>query len=224
MTVETSEYYAHLSQFYVAVDCIILTVAQGKFKILLVHRDFEPEKGKWSLIGGFVDSQESVNDAASRTLKELTGLDNVYIRQLRAFGEVNRDPGARVVSVAYYALVNFDKIDLEAISTHNAEWLDVDALPEMGFDHYDMIREAVSEIREKILTASLAFNMLPELFTLTQLQILVETVTGHALDKRNFRKCISYYPEIERTEMIDKVTSRRGAALYRYNSKMKNNA
>ncbi|MCM1331828.1 MAG: NUDIX domain-containing protein [Bacteroides sp.] len=216
MTIERSIYYSHLSQFFVAVDCVIFTVVDKRLKVLLVHRDFEPELGKWSLIGGFVGARESLDDAAARILFDLSGLSDVYVCQLRAFGEVDRDPGARVVSVAYYALINYQNIDHSVLERHNARWVDVDALPEMGFDHKDMIRESVAVIRKKIMSASLAFNMLPELFTLTQLQTLVETVTGKVLDKRNFRKCISVNEDIEPTDYIDKRTSKRGAVLYRY--------
>lgn len=216
MTIEQSIYYSHLSQFFVAVDCVIFTVANSKLKVLLVHRNFEPERGKWSLIGGFVDARESVDQAALRILHNLTGLRHVYVRQLRAFGEVERDPGARVVSVAYYSLLNYNNVDHRELEQHNAQWIDVDDLPELGFDHRLMIEEAVEVLREKIMSASLAFNMLPELFTLTQLQTLVETVTGRKLDKRNFRKYVALSNDIEPTEFIEKTSSKRGAALYRY--------
>ncbi|MDE5880949.1 MAG: NUDIX hydrolase [Muribaculaceae bacterium] len=209
-------HYSHLSKFYVAVDCIIFAVIQGKLHLLLVKRNFEPEMGKWSLIGGFVNDDESVDVAAKRVLGELTGLDNVFIRQLGAFGEINRDPGARVISVAYFALLNLADVDQEAVSQHNATWVAVDALPPLGFDHQEMIDRALDVMRRKILTGSFAFNLLPEFFTLTQLQTLVESVTGKELDKRNFRKSISDNPDIELTGLIDKSTSKRGARLYRY--------
>lgn len=209
-------HYSHISQFYVAVDCIIFSVIGGKLHVLLVKRNFEPEKGKWSLIGGFVNEEESVDLAARRVLSHLTGLDNVFIRQLGAFGEPYRDPGARVISVAYFALLNLEDADQEALQRHNAIWTPVDALPPLGFDHKEMINLALDEIRRKIISGSLAFNLLPEYFTLTQLQNLVESVTGKELDKRNFRKRISDNPYIEPTGLIDKSTSKRGARLYRY--------
>ncbi|MDE6334934.1 MAG: NUDIX hydrolase [Muribaculaceae bacterium] len=209
-------HYSHLSKFYVAVDCIIFAVIHGKLHLLLVKRNFEPEMGKWSLIGGFVNDDESVDVAAKRVLGELTGLDNVFIRQLGAFGEIDRDPGARVISVAYFALLNLADVDQEAVSQHNATWVAVDALPPLGFDHQEMIDRALDVMRRKILTGSFAFNLLPEFFTLTQLQTLVESVTGKELDKRNFRKSISDNPFIELTGLIDKSTSKRGARLYRY--------
>lgn len=211
-----TNHYAHLSRFHVAVDCIIFAVIRGKLHLLLVKRNFEPEKGKWSLIGGFVNEEESVDHAAKRVLSELTGLDNVFIRQLGAFGEPHRDPGARVVSVAYFALLNLADVDQEAVSQHNAMWVPVDDLPPLGFDHKEMIDRALDVMRRKIMAGSFAFNLLPEFFTLTQLQSLVESVTGKELDKRNFRKSISDNPYIEPTDLIDKSTSKRGARLYRY--------
>lgn len=216
MTTETSAFYSHLSRFHVAVDCIIFTVDGDLLKVLMVRRDFEPEKGKWSLIGGFVNEGESVDNAAKRVLRDLTGLDNVFIRQLGAFGEVDRDPGARVVSVAYFALLNKQNVDDEVVKSHHAVWESVDNLPPLGFDHLEMIQKALEVMRRKILSASFAFNLLPELFTLTQLQNLVEIVTSKKLDKRNFRKRITENSDIEPTELIDKESSKRGARLYRY--------
>ena len=215
MTTATN-HYAHLSRFHVAVDCIIFSVIADKLNVLLVRRNFEPEMGKWSLIGGFVNEDESVDLAAKRVLRHLTGLDNVFIRQLGAFGEPYRDPGARVVSVAYFALLNIAEVDADAIRQHDARWTPVDSLPPLGFDHSEMIGRALDVIRRKIITGSLAFNLLPEYFTLTQLQSLVESVTGRELDKRNFRKSISVNPDIELTGLIDKSSSKRGARLYRY--------
>ena len=209
-------YYSHLSKMLVAVDCIIFAPNQGRLNVLLVKRSFEPEKGKWSLIGGFVDENESVDVAARRVLRDLTGLDKVFIRQLGTFGEIGRDPGARVVSVAYFALLNIADVNQEVVRSHNAEWVDVESLPPLGFDHQEMIDRALGVIRRKIITDSLAFNLLPELFTLTQLQTLVETVTGRELDKRNFRKSISENPYIHPTDLIDKSSSKRGARLFRF--------
>lgn len=211
-----STYYSHLSPLYVGVDCIIFTVDAGVLKVLLVRRDFEPEKGKWSLIGGFVHPDESVDGAARRVLNQLTGLRNVFIRQLGAFGEVDRDPGARVVSVAYFSLLNLKDVEPDVVEAHNAVWTDISHLPPLGFDHEIMISKALEVMKKNILSGSFAFNMLPPLFTLTQLQMLVETVGGCKLDKRNFRKRISENPLIEATGIIDKESSRRGAMLYHY--------
>lgn len=209
-------HYSNIPRFHVAVDCMIFSVISGRLHILLVERDFEPEKGKWSLIGGFVAENESVDNAAKRVLKELTGIQNAYIRQIGAFGEVQRDPGARVISVAYFALLNFEKIEMSE-NSGKVEWVDIEKLPELGFDHPEMIRQALKVMREKILIEALAFNLLPELFTLTQLQSLVESVMGRKLDKRNFRKRVIDLPGLMTTDKIDKTNSKRGAKLYRYN-------
>ena len=213
-------HYIDIPRFHVAVDCMIFSVIGGKLHILLVERDFEPEKGKWSLIGGFVKENESVDDAAKRVLGELTGITNAFIRQIGAFGEVKRDPGARVISVAFFALLDIEQIDTLK-GQGKVEWVDVENLPQLGFDHPLMIEKALDVMREKILREALAFNLLPELFTLTQLQVLVESVMGRKLDKRNFRKRVLELPGLCATDMIDKHTSKRGAKLFRYNPKKK---
>ncbi|MBD5355611.1 MAG: NUDIX hydrolase [Bacteroides sp.] len=215
MTIETTP-YSGIPRFHVGVDCIIFTVIGDRLNLLLVRRDFEPEKGKWSLIGGFVNENESVDQAAKRVLYELTGITNGFIRQLGAFGEINRDPGARVISVAYFSLLNYAEINQEEVKSLKGEWVDVDRLPALGFDHPVMIQNAMEQMRKKILSGHLVFNLLPELFTLTQLQNLVEKVMGRPLDKRNFRKRIMENTEIVATEYIDKESSRRGARLYRF--------
>ena len=209
------EPYGDIPKFHVAVDCMIFTVREGKLHILLVKRDFEPEKGKWSLIGGFVNEKESVDSAAKRVLRELTGINHAYIRQSGAFGAIDRDPGARVISVAYYALLNDNDIEIEN-KTGEVRWIAIDNLPELGFDHPDMIKGAIEEMRRKILSEALAFNLLPELFTLTQLQNLVESVEDKKLDKRNFRKRVTELPGLIATDQIDKQSSKRGARLYKY--------
>lgn len=216
MTQQHTDHYSHLPRHYVAVDCIIFAVSDDRLKVLLVRRNFEPEKGKWSLIGGFVDEGESVEQAARRVLHTLTGLENVFIRQVGAFGRVDRDPGARVISVAYFALLNLPDVNNEVVSSHKAQWVDVDTLPTLGFDHREMIEKALLTLRRKIMYSPMVFNLMPTMFTLTQMQHLVETVSGETLDKRNFRKRVTELPYVKETELIDKQTSKRGARLYTY--------
>ena len=134
-----SLYYGSHSRFYVSVDCIIFGLKEGKLSILLTRRAFEPEKGKWSLMGGFVRPDESVDAAAKRVLYELTGLHDVYMRQVGAFGSIDRDPGERVVSVAYFALLDTSRLSNDLIAEHGAVWVNLDSLPELGFDHPEMI-------------------------------------------------------------------------------------
>jgi ADP-ribose pyrophosphatase YjhB (NUDIX family) len=212
-----TEYYIEHQKILVSVDCIIFGFEHNKLKVLIGHRAMNPGKGEWSLYGGFVRNEESVDEAADRTLFELTGLRNVYMRQVGAFGSVDRDPGARVVSVAYYALINVKDYDQKLLAEHHVEWVNIEELPEMFSDHKKMILKARKLMQQKIRTEPISFQLLPGLFTLTQLQRLYEAVNGEEVDKRNFRKRIKEMDFIEKTTLIDKTGSKRGAFLYRFN-------
>jgi ADP-ribose pyrophosphatase YjhB (NUDIX family) len=211
-----NEFYTGQDKFYVSVDCIIFGYEEGELKVLLKKRDFAPFKGEWSLMGGFVRANESVDDAAKRVLTELTGIDHLYMEQLGAFGSVDRDPGERVISVAYYALVNKDeyKLNLESI---NGYWAGFNHLPVLGFGHKDMIQKARKDILLKLESEPVVFHLLPELFTLTQLQTLLESISGEKIDKRNFRRRVFELPYIEKTDHVDRISSRRGATQYKFN-------
>ena len=215
-------YYCINPQFYVSVDCIIFGLNEGELSLLLLKRNFEPEKGKWSLMGGFVQNDESVDDAAKRVLTELTGLENVYMEQVGTFGEINRDPGERVISVAYYALINVDEYDRKLVEKHHAKWINIHNLPELSFDHPEMIEKAKGMMRRKASHEPIGLNLLPRLFTLSQMQSLYETIQDETIDKRNFRKKVAEMDYIEKTDMIDKSSSRRGAYLYKFNDKAYN--
>lgn len=165
-------------------------------------------------MGGFVQTDESVDNAARRVLSNLTGLRDVYMEQMHTYGEIDRDPGERVVSVAYYALLGPHEYDCDMLATHNAMWVKVNELPELCFDHHDMVARALAMIRLKFTIEPIGFNLLPELFTMTQLQALHESILGCQLDKRNFRKHIVDSGWVEKTSLIDKAGSRRGASLY----------
>lgn len=210
--------YYHINpKFHISVDCIIFGFSSGELSLLLLKRNFEPAKGEWSLMGGFVQEDESVDAAAKRVLAELTGLNEVYMEQVGAFGSVERDPGGRVISIAYYALVNIEEYDRELVHRHNAFWVNIDELPPLIFDHSEMVEQARALMQKKAATEPIGFNLLPKLFTLSQLQSLYEAIFGEPLDKRNFRKRIAEMNCIEKTELIDKTGSKRGAALYQFN-------
>jgi ADP-ribose pyrophosphatase YjhB (NUDIX family) len=217
-----ASYYKYNDRFLVSVDCVIFGINEGKLSILLAKRRFEPEKGKWSLMGGFVRQDESVEQAAKRVLTELTGMTDVYMEQVGAFGEVGRDPGDRVIGIAYCALLKFDEHDCERVKEHNAQWVSIDKIPPLGFDHPQMIQKAREIMKRKVPYYPIGFNLLPEYFTLTQLQSLYETILEEPIDKRNFRKRIAEMKCVEKTEMIDKSTSKRGALLYRFNADIYN--
>ena len=210
-------YYNINPRFYVSVDCIIFGFDKGSLKLLLLKRNFEPAKGSWSLMGGFVQDGESVDDAAKRVLAELTGLENVYMEQVGTFGEVDRDPGERVISVAYYALININEYDRNLVQQHNAHWAEINEIPPLVFDHPQMVKQARIMLLKKASSEHIGFNLLPSLFTLFQLQSLYEAIYGEPLDKRNFRKRVADLNYIEKTDKIDKTGSKRGAALYKFN-------
>ena len=215
-------FYNEHSKVWLSVDCIIFGFDEGKLKVLIGKRQMDPGRGEWSLYGGFVNAQESVDDAASRTLYELTGLRNLYMRQVGAFGNVDRDPGERVVSIAYYALINVSDYDDTLREAHGVEWMDVNEVPKLYSDHNEMVRKARKMMQQKLSQEPVGFRLLPKLFTLTQLQRLYEAVNGEELDKRNFRKRIKDMDFIEKTELIDKKGSKRGAYLYRFNKRAYN--
>jgi ADP-ribose pyrophosphatase YjhB (NUDIX family) len=209
-------YYLSHPRFYVAIDCVIFGFSEGGLNLLLLKRNFEPARGNWSLPGGFVQNEESADDAAKRVLAELTGLTDIYMEQVGAFGQVHRDPGERVVSVAYCALLSMDEYDTEAVRQQGARWINLGQLPPLIFDHRQMVERARDLIKRKASSEPIGFNLLPKQFTLTQLQNLYEAIYGETLDKRNFRKRIYEMNYIEKTGEVDHTRSRRGAALYRF--------
>jgi len=211
-------YYSQYPRFHVAVDCIIFGFEKGQLKVLLQKRPFEPHQGEWSLMGGFVRSNEDVDHAAQRVLRQLTGLQNIFMKQVGAFGSVNRDSGNRVISIAYFALVDIERVNEDLNHEHSAYWEEINQLPSLLFDHREMIGKALHQLRSLISRQPVTFSLLPPLFTLTQLQTLYEAIIGQKIDKRNFRKRVSEIPYIEKTAEIDKLSSRRGAALYRFNT------
>ena len=217
-----TKFYGEHSKVWLSVDCIIFGFDEGKLKILIGKRKMDPGRGEWSLYGGFVASDESVDDAATRTLYELTGLRNLFMRQVGAFGNVDRDPGERVVSIAYYALINVKDYDNDLSIKHGVEWMDINEIPQLYSDHNEMVRKARKMMQQKLSQEPVGFRLLPSLFTLTQLQRLYEAVNGEELDKRNFRKRIKDMDFIEKTDLIDKTGSKRGAYLYRFNKRAYN--
>ena len=215
-----SKYYDDKDRFLVAMDCIIFGFSEGELSLLLIKRKIEPAKGQWSLMGGFLRENESIDEGAKRVLNELTGLENVYMEQVRTFGEVERDPGERVLSVAYYSLVKIEESDQERLVDHNAYWIKINELPELIFDHGQMVELAKDVMRQKASTEPIGVNLLPDLFTLTQLQSLYEAIYGTVLDKRNFRKRVAEMDYIVKTDKIDKTGSKRGASLYKFHDRI----
>ncbi len=210
--------YSEHSKHLAAVDCIVFgyDLTEKEIKLLLIKRSFEPAKGKWSLAGGFVKEREGLYEAASRILFNLTGLRDVYMGQSYTYGEVKRDPGARVISTAYSALIKIQDIDRELREKNGAHWQSISRLPELIFDHKIMVEKALEDLQMQVKVKPVGFELLPGKFTLVQLQDLYEAIYRRTIDKRNFRKKILSMNILERLDEKEKETSRKGAYYYTF--------
>lgn len=208
--------YSTADKVLLAVDCIIFGFDNEGLKILLIKRDFEPEKGKLSLIGGFLKKEEVLNSAAIRILNSYTGLQDIYMEQLYAFSEVDRDPVERTISVAYYALINIENHNEELIQNYHAKWYSVSNMPKLIFDHDKMVVHAIRRLRYKTSIKPIGFELLPEKFTMLQLQKLYEAILSKELDKRNFISKINSLDILVKLEEKDMMSSRKGSYLYTF--------
>jgi 8-oxo-dGTP diphosphatase len=204
------------------VDCVVfgLDLVNKNLKILLIKRKLEPFRGKWALPGGFVLMDENLEEAAQRELREEAGLSDIYLEQLYTFGTINRDPRDRIVTVAYFALVKMNDLELHAdTDASDAAWFAVDDYPGLAFDHEEILQMAISRLKGKVRYQPIGFELLPESFTLSQLQALYEIVWETELDKRNFRKKILAMGFLNELDEIEKDVAHRAARLYSFNRK-----
>jgi len=210
--------YSKHARHLVAVDCIIFgyDIHEKEIRLLLVKRSFNPAKGKWSLAGGFVEQDESLDVAACRVLHNLTGLKNVFMKQLYSYGDIDRDPGARVISAAYWALIKIKDIDYKLSKSSGANWQSMTKLPDLIFDHQKMVERALSELRMQVKIKPVGFELLPEKFTLVQLLDLYEAIYQKNIDKRNFRKKILSMNILEKLDEKEKEPSKKGAFYFRF--------
>lgn len=207
--------YPGQARILVAVDCIIFGFDGDDIKLLLVQRGLKPEKGKWSLMGGFLQLEESLEQAANRILKKLTGLEGVYMEQLEAFGDPSRDPVERTISIAYFALIDIHAYEKQLSDDYHAEWFHVKKMPDLIFDHRIMVEDAKRQLRYKAALHPILFELLPSRFTIPQLQILYEGIYDTTFDNRNFsRKVLSTDLLIKQKEK-DKANSKKGAFYYK---------
>jgi 8-oxo-dGTP diphosphatase len=206
--------YRSNDRILLAVDCIIFGFDGKEMKALLIKRGFEPEEGKWSLMGGFVGETENVHDAAARVLKQLTGLTNIYMEQLYCFGNTNRDSAGRVVSIAYFALINIADYNEQLTTDHEAHWFSLSKIPPLIFDHKQMVKKAKETLVEKVSNHPIGFELLPTKFTLQQLQNLYEAIYETSLDKRNFTRKILSINVLKKLKEKEKESSRKGAFYY----------
>ncbi|MDX1326935.1 MAG: DNA mismatch repair protein MutT [Arenibacter sp.] len=208
--------YTVAPSILVATDCIVFGFDKGVLKLLVFKRRVEPYKDQWSLIGSFVKEDESVTEAGRRVLYQFTGLEDVFQEKLRVYSDVNRDPGARCISIAQYALIRINDYDKGQVVKHGAKWFAMDQLPDMVLDHQEMIADALEGLRRKAAHKPIGFELLPKKFTLPRLQALYESIYQRKMDDRNFRKKVMSLDLLIKLDEKDKSTSRKGAFLYKF--------
>lgn len=207
----------------ISVDCIIFGLEEGRLKVLLIQRSIEPSKGLWALIGGFVLQQEDLDMSAKRVLEDLTGLTDIYMEQIYTFGNVNRFPWKRVITTAYCALINLRRENLEPGPDASAvDWFDISDLPELVFDHRQILDRALAHLSNKVRLEPIGFELLPPKFTLTELQSLYEAVLATKLDTRNFRKKILKMNMLVSLDEKQQGVPHRAAQLYRFDKERYN--
>jgi 8-oxo-dGTP diphosphatase len=207
------------NKMLLAIDCIIFGFDGENLKILLIKRGFEPEKDKWSLMGGYIKPDEGLDEAANKILLQLTGLNGVYMEQLRAFGDPSRDPADRTISIAYFALIDIHKYETQLNESYHAEWFLVNEAPALIFDHDKMVEIAKQKIRYKAALHPILFELLPKKFTIPQLQSLYEGVYNTKIDNRNFIRKLSSTDLLIKLPEKDKSSSKKGAFYFKLDRK-----
>lgn len=203
----------------IAVDAIVFGYAENTLSVLLIKQKFGELKQQWALVGGFVKDDEPLVDAVNRELREETGIRVNFLEQLYTFGDnIHRDPRFRVISVAYYALVNSTELNPQAdTDAEEAQWFPIHALPPLAFDHRQIIETAVSRLKNKLTYQPIGFDLLPEEFPFSELENLYTTILDREIDRRNFRKKILGFGILEETEKFGDKKSGRPAKLYTFN-------
>jgi 8-oxo-dGTP diphosphatase len=204
----------------VTVDIVIFTIAEDDLKVLLIKRNIQPFKGMWAIPGGFVRKGESLEQAALRELREETNVSDIYLEQLYTFGDPNRDPRTWVITVSYFALVSADRLDIKAdTDAEEVEWYSMYDLPELAFDHADILAYALERLRNKLEYTTVGFQLLPAKFTLTEIQRLYEIILNRPIDKRNFRKKILSFGILKKLNETKMEGIHRPAQLYSFSKK-----
>lgn len=214
--------YEQYPKIHIAVDCVILTYDDNQLKLLLYPRNIEPQLGNWSLMGGFVDGNETLEDAARRVLKQTVGLNNIFLEQVQGFSAPNREPNDRVISIAFYAMIANNSYNRQLVDEHKGKWWPLAELPNLIFDHKEMVDRALIKLQHKASHELIGKNMLPEYFTLTLLNNLYNAIFQRTFDAGNFRKKIATLGILQRTQQKDNSTSKKGAYIYKYRDDIEN--
>lgn len=214
---EASKYCYKYPHPAVTSDCVIFGFNGKKLQVLLIKRGIEPFKGRWAFPGGFIKMHETAEEGARRELREETGLENAYIQQFHTFSDPHRDPRERVITIAFYALVKIQDVKGgdDAVA---AQWFPLDEIPALAFDHDYILRMAIQKLREEIHFHPIGFELLPEKFTIKELQTLYETILGISFDRRNFSKKILHLEILTELEETIWPTPKREAKLYKFNA------
>jgi 8-oxo-dGTP diphosphatase len=212
----------------ISIDCVIFGFEKSVLEILLIKRARNPHKGQWALPGGFIKKDELVEDAAKRILQVTTGVSDIYLEEIAVFDQVDRFPLWRVFTIGHFALISPEHYKLTTgIDTIEVKWFRFNKLPELHFDHKHIIEVALNKLRSRVRHKPIGFELLPEKFTLPQLQTLYEVILGKKLDKRNFRKKILKMNLLKRLKEKDQNNIRRAAYLYKFDkhnyNKLKDN-
>ena len=201
-----------------SVDSVIFAFEDGKLQVLLIKRAEEPFKNQWALPGALVEIDENLRDAPMRSLKELTGLENVFLEQVFTFGKVDRHPKGRVITVAYYSLINKNNVTpVPSSFAQEVEWHAIQDINSLAFDHYEIMTVCLKRLRESVRRRPVGFELLPETFTLSDVQDLYETILDKELDKRNFRKKILSLKILDDIKEYQQNVAHRPAKLYKFN-------
>jgi hypothetical protein len=210
-------YYQKEAKFTVAINGIIFGFKNNELYALIANRVFDPLKGQRSLIGGFVLENENVDEAAGRIIGDYTGLPEIKIEQIGAYGGLIKEFDSRLISVAYYALINLEEFDEKLCKRNGTKWISINSVGDLAFDQNLMLKDALKVIKRKATTSSIGFDLLPEKFTLPKLQTLYEAIYQTPIDKRNFRKRIRQMNILDRLDEKDKSSSKKGAYYYTFN-------
>ncbi len=208
--------YSHGTKYLVSVDCVIFGYEAQELKVLLCPRMVEPQIGAWSLMGGFINPDESMDQAACRVLKNTVGLENIYLEQVKTFSDPNRDTGGRVISQAYFALIRISEQDKKLVRSKGAHWWEITQLPEMVFDHGEMIKESLKKLQSVAFTDLIGRELLSEKFTLSQLHKLYTIIFGKEFDSANFRKKVLSTNQLIKLNEKDTLGSKKGAYYYTF--------
>lgn len=211
----------HSAMNAITIDCVIFGFDKGSLEVLLVQHGEGISKGKWGLPGGWINKKESTDDAAHRLLNELTALDHIYLEQLKAFGNPDRFPLRRVITIGYYALIKREDYNIKAgFTASDAKWYKIDEIPDLIYDHNEILAYSLKHLRNRVKQTPIGFNLLPEKFTLLQLMYLYEEILGIEMDKSNFRRKILHMKLLVALDEKQQDVSHRAAKLYKFDAEI----